>query len=221
MDKIHIEFASNILKREGYGDYSRPILIEMIENNHDWNRVQFYGRYAILLPVCNTCKQYKDELFCCGNCRDTLGHHKGNFASLIQRGLMTEEWVKVLYENYTEETELTTNPEGKDFKTKFGFWQRGKGCILPREFRSVTCLTYHCNLDTDKTKHYYNFGHRNISIDLYNEMICALFHCSLSSRPCKPIPEPNNTNKPKPNKVAVDYLQNKTEISDTETFEPE
>ena len=25
-----------------------------------------------------------------------------------------------------------------------GFWRTGKGCILPREMRSQTCLKYHC-----------------------------------------------------------------------------
>lgn len=29
-------------------------------------------------------------------------------------------------------------------KKAIGFWREGKGCILPREMRSHTCLSYHC-----------------------------------------------------------------------------
>ena len=34
------------------------------------------------------------------------------------------------------------------FDKTLGFWRRGKGCILPRELRSNTCLGFHCG---DKT----------------------------------------------------------------------
>ena len=30
------------------------------------------------------------------------------------------------------------------FRVKIGFWRRGKGCILPRELRSSTCVSYMC-----------------------------------------------------------------------------
>lgn len=30
------------------------------------------------------------------------------------------------------------------FKPKIGFWREGKGCILPRKYRSTTCLGYRC-----------------------------------------------------------------------------
>jgi len=32
----------------------------------------------------------------------------------------------------------------KHFEPKIGFWRPGKGCILPRENRSITCLTHSC-----------------------------------------------------------------------------
>ena len=30
------------------------------------------------------------------------------------------------------------------FQDKLGFWREGVGCILPREYRSIACLTHHC-----------------------------------------------------------------------------
>jgi hypothetical protein len=30
---------------------------------------------------------------------------------------------------------------------KTGFWRKGKGCILPRSKRSLTCLEFHCGND--------------------------------------------------------------------------
>lgn len=32
----------------------------------------------------------------------------------------------------------------KKFNPYLGFWQVGKGCTLPREMRSITCVFYHC-----------------------------------------------------------------------------
>jgi hypothetical protein len=37
------------------------------------------------------------------------------------------------------------------FKAKVGFWRRGKGCILPRKYRSATCLGYRC-IDSRKSE---------------------------------------------------------------------
>lgn len=30
------------------------------------------------------------------------------------------------------------------FSEKTGFWRKGKGCILPRKYRSVVCLSFNC-----------------------------------------------------------------------------
>jgi hypothetical protein len=35
---------------------------------------------------------------------------------------------------------------------KRGFWRAGKGCILPRKYRSVTCLDMHCNPNLSKSE---------------------------------------------------------------------
>lgn len=42
---------------------------------------------------------------------------------------------------------LTNQPTyfARLFNRKTGFWRKDKGCILPREHRSITCLTHHCN----------------------------------------------------------------------------
>lgn len=31
------------------------------------------------------------------------------------------------------------------FSEEAGFWEEGKGCILPQEFRSALCVTYNCS----------------------------------------------------------------------------
>ena len=72
------------------------------------------------------CKYYKDGGYtdttmtcCCNDCLDRVGH-----------------------------LDLLTKPPeyfSRKFSCKTGFWRKGKGCILPREHRSITCLTYHCN----------------------------------------------------------------------------
>ncbi len=36
------------------------------------------------------------------------------------------------------------------FKKDVGFWRKGKGCILPRKYRSVVCLGYRCNTIINK-----------------------------------------------------------------------
>lgn len=41
------------------------------------------------------------------------------------------------------------------FKAKVGFWRKGKGCILPRKYRSTTCLGYRCG-DSSKSNVYGN-----------------------------------------------------------------
>ena len=34
-----------------------------------------------------------------------------------------------------------------------GFWRKGKGCLLPRTMRSVTCLRYNCSDEASKAVH--------------------------------------------------------------------
>lgn len=47
-----------------------------------------------------------------------------------------------LYDRYPKEDK----PIYDDlFDLNLGFWRKGKGCILPREMRSVTCLRYFCH----------------------------------------------------------------------------
>ena len=39
------------------------------------------------------------------------------------------------------------------FKAKVGFWRKGEGCILPRKYRSTTCLGYRCSDNSKSTIH--------------------------------------------------------------------
>jgi hypothetical protein len=71
---------------------------------------------------------------CCGGCRASCGYLGSlpNDANVLRRiaGLFDE---------------------------KTGFWRLGKGCVLPREYRSNTCLFYMCRRDPSKSKVGYPF----------------------------------------------------------------
>ena len=61
------------------------------------------------------------EMCCCVSC----AHNRGYLlrAPIVERDLSTyrHRWHKLN-----------------------GFWQKGKGCVLPREHRSITCIFYNC-----------------------------------------------------------------------------
>ena len=58
---------------------------------------------------------------CCNNCHGANGH--------------------------LSNVQLTDIPKiARRFKKDVGFWRQGKGCILPRELRSDTCVTYLCRV---------------------------------------------------------------------------
>ena len=63
---------------------------------------------------------------CCINCYTNLGY--------IKRIQDSQRVIKLI---------------SSKFKKNVGFWRKGKGCILPRKYRSVTCLGYRCNNSRD------------------------------------------------------------------------
>ena len=77
----------------------------------------------------NCKEQRSSEACCCTNCRGQFGffHHRF-FATYNSENDIEKE---LMY--YVNKFSIST-----------GFWRKGKGCILPRERRSQTCLTYHC-----------------------------------------------------------------------------
>lgn len=58
---------------------------------------------------------------CCTACSNTTGY------------------LRVIPNNVRQIREIA-----KCFNRKFGFWREGKGCILPRKYRSSVCLTHNC-----------------------------------------------------------------------------
>lgn len=56
---------------------------------------------------------------CCGGCRHSIGH---------ARSFNIDSIAKV----------------ARYYNDKTGFWREGKGCILPRKYRSYTCLNHSC-----------------------------------------------------------------------------
>ena len=51
---------------------------------------------------------------------------------------------------FTTEKDLIMYAELYDEKT--GFFRKGKGCVLPREYRSGICLSYYCVKDNNFSK---------------------------------------------------------------------
>jgi len=107
------------------------------EYDWDWH---VYNQYAGLTGLVDfecdfengVCKVYRRErmgrtttnrpiMCCCGGCRSTIGHHKR-------------------LPNYMRKLKAIAYL----FDEKTGFWRKDKGCILPREDRSITCLFYRC-----------------------------------------------------------------------------
>lgn len=64
---------------------------------------------------------------CCGSCDTQFGH----FAST---DIILSQNIKIY---------------NKLFFPKTGFWHKHKGCLLPKELRSITCITYNCE-NSDK-----------------------------------------------------------------------
>ena len=62
------------------------------------------------------------QMCCCSGCRPCLGFHYELSADYS------------IIEFYA-----------KHFNEETGFWRKGKGCVLPRKYRSSTCLTYNCD----------------------------------------------------------------------------
>ena len=60
---------------------------------------------------------------CCGGCRDTVGYLK-----YLPNNINTLESIANLFDERT------------------GFWRLGVGCILPRKYRSHTCLFHRCSV---------------------------------------------------------------------------
>ena len=100
------------------------------------------------------CRQYRqtDSIkCCCNNCYSANGH--------------------------LEKVQLTDIPKiAIHFRKKVGFWRPGKGCILPRELRSATCVTYLCRIYDGKDSEQSKLAHRQAeaitkAMRIFNEKI--------------------------------------------------
>ena len=83
------------------------------------------------------CKEDRTEMCCCSSCYSSSGHFQERFLT----GDANEEAIEKELLYYV-----------KKHKEYVGFWRKGKGCVLPRERRSSTCLTYNCNFDNFSIK---------------------------------------------------------------------
>lgn len=128
------DFLEEVLMRESISIGDRAEL--------DWNWYE-YTRYAELTSMVDfqcgfsesgVCKKYRlsgkpnkaqterASVCCCSGCRGSIGHMRclPNHLGVLRK----------IAELFDEKT---------------GFWRSGKGCVLPRKHRSLTCLFYRCD----------------------------------------------------------------------------
>ncbi len=97
--------------------------------------------YGCLFDANGLCREERDNIrvfknytpniaCCCSTCYSEFGYIK-----FIQD---SERVIKLI--------------SGK-FKKDVGFWRKGKGCILPRKYRSGVCLGYRCDISRDNKHH--------------------------------------------------------------------
>jgi len=102
--------------------------IRFPRHENGWYSSEFKGIAALTKHIdydCQfvdgNCKSRDSKMCCCTGCRHTLGHNR----SIIH--------------SYADIKRMA-----KCYNTKTGFWRKDKGCILPRELMSATCLGHHC-----------------------------------------------------------------------------
>jgi len=74
--------------------------------------------------------QNTNERCCCTGCANSHGY--------------IDSYIQISIEGAEVRSEL--------FDSKDGFWRKGKGCILPRKYRSRTCLRHSCAPNPELTK---------------------------------------------------------------------
>lgn len=124
--------------------YPRLKILMRVFDESRYTNPEYYTELANLTKKINfdcdfkngKCKKYRNYnnkkiMCCCSGC-------VWNFGYLKTRFIRGEDEIKNI------EKEMLY------YATKFsrvnGFWRRNKGCILPREKRSPTCLTHNCGV---------------------------------------------------------------------------
>ena len=74
----------------------------------------------------NKRRVYWKLMCCCGGCRGSLGYLPSIAPGAVR-----------IY--------------ARHFHYKTGFWREGKGCVLPRKYRSITCLGHSCSANHSET----------------------------------------------------------------------
>jgi len=109
----------------------RNFLYQLLDNNDRYlSQILYFTNklYKIfddsveIICVDNECKKYRSTRGCCQDCYRNNAH-------------------------FSHARQLTLDLIFKRFKfnKETGFFVDGKGCILPREFRSCTCLNFVCD----------------------------------------------------------------------------
>lgn len=118
---LHAKVCERSRVRYGYRNPEYDALIALRELTE---RIDFGCNFGLIKT--HLCHKYekpnnpKDKAMCCCiNCADSFGYLK----------IIPINQLKYYVRNFNEKT---------------GFWREGKGCILPRNRRSNTCVTFAC-----------------------------------------------------------------------------
>ena len=88
------------------------------------------------------CQVHDTEVCCCQGCHETIG------------------WF-----DYIPEKDFPLYAKKFSDKNKNGFWRKGKGCVLPRELRSTTCVSFLCGRYRFKDGTYTRLGKKIMSLE--------------------------------------------------------
>ena len=107
---------------------SQPkIILEPDENLDNYKTITAYFEYPCDFDKYGRCLKRRSPMCCCSNCGIYIGYLDkirpvGNIKQV-------SEMIKKYARLYNKET---------------GFWRKSKGCALPRNMRSTTCLGFIC-----------------------------------------------------------------------------
>jgi len=157
------EFIYNILLERDKNIFSDPITMltrYKILTKH------FIFPCNITKKGCNCEHDYNKKknrpMCCCINCCFNIGYLYNIRPSF--KPLKDEKYDSTVYQSVKKVIKIYA----KHFSINTGFWRKGRGCILPRRLRSVTCLTYVCS---DIAKEFREKNGKNI-VDFRRLLAC-------------------------------------------------
>jgi len=117
------KFKSRAMYKIYYNKYSQDVWGTIKQVKNETSNIDFGCKFDSK-GYCNSEVTFygnkMDQMCCCKNCSITIG-----YLDVINSNEDLKYYAKL-------------------FNDKTGFWRKGKGCILDRSMRSITCIVYTC-----------------------------------------------------------------------------